>query len=183
MVGSTLSSLTGAALRLTTEHIAAYEGFEHDLGSPRSKAYNFNVRRMVVHIAMLEYLRSPPEGFQEIILQHFRLKSRAIRAQLDKWVAEDDGSGLHHDSMLAIRDPRVSSSSAAALAATAARAGGHSSATGAAFRADVEAVKGYLVRLEKGEDIFTKDAAGPSAVSASSSASIGTKKAKTKAKK
>ena len=180
---SALLGLAGDALGLTDNRVAASIGFEHDLGSARSKSYNFNVRRMVVHIAMLDYLRSPPEGFEEIILQHFRLKSRAICTQLDKWVAEDDGGALHHDSMNAIRDYRGSSAGAAASATAASQAGGTSSAAGAAFRADVEAVKGFLVRLEKGEDIFAKDAAAAAAVVSSSSASVGTKKAKTKAKK
>lgn len=49
---------------------------------------------MAAHIAMLEYLKSPPEGFEDIIETHFRFKSRSLRAQLEKWLAEDDGKPL-----------------------------------------------------------------------------------------
>jgi hypothetical protein len=65
---------------------------------------------MVVYIAMLDLLKNPPEGFKDIIEIHFRLKSRAIRDQLDTWLKEDDGNGLYKDSMQAIHGTRASSS-------------------------------------------------------------------------
>lgn len=122
-------------------------GFERDLGTARSKAYNANVRRMVAHIAMLEYLKKAPEGFEHIVSTHFRLKARAISAQLDKWLADDDQKQLHHDSMSAIYSARQAAAPAPATAA-----GG----SGQAFMNDVTAIKGYLARLEKGEDIYAK---------------------------
>jgi len=54
---------------------------------------------MVVHIAMLDYLKNPPQGFEDIIKTHFRLKARYLRKQLDKWLEEDDGKPLYADSM------------------------------------------------------------------------------------
>lgn len=80
-----------------------FAGFEKDVGSATSKTYNANVRRMVAHISMLEYLKHPPEGFEEIIKTHFRLKARYLRKQLDKWLEEDDGKQLYADSMSATR--------------------------------------------------------------------------------
>jgi hypothetical protein len=98
---------------------------------------------MNVHIAMLEYLKNPPEGFEEIIATHFRYKARAISRQLDTWVEEDDGKALCSDSMSAIHRNAQPVSAAA-------------SGSGSAFAKDVDLVKGYLARLEKGEDIFAK---------------------------
>lgn len=42
-------------------------------------------------LKMLGNLKNPPEPFAEIIRTHFRLKSRSISAQLDQWLAQDDG--------------------------------------------------------------------------------------------
>lgn len=40
---------------------------------------------------MLGNLKNPPEPFADIIRTHFRLKARSITAQLDNWLAQDDG--------------------------------------------------------------------------------------------
>ena len=40
---------------------------------------------------MLGNINNPPEPFAEIIRTHFRLKARSIAAQLDQWLAQDDG--------------------------------------------------------------------------------------------
>jgi hypothetical protein len=42
-------------------------------------------------LQMLGNLKNPPEPFAEIIRTHFRLKARSIAAQLDQWLAQDDG--------------------------------------------------------------------------------------------
>lgn len=46
---------------------------------------------------MLGNLQSPPEPFEDIIRTHFRLKSKEISKQLDKWLAEDDGHPTSSD--------------------------------------------------------------------------------------
>lgn len=102
---------------------------------------------MVVHIAMLEYLKNEaPEGFGEVIDTHFRLKAKAIKAQLDKWLAEDDKAPLVADSMSSIH---VGRSSAAGVAGVA------GSGSGSQFAREVGQVKEILDRLERGEDIRT----------------------------
>jgi len=60
-------------------------------GSPQSRAYSANVRRMVVKTAMLGNLKNPPEPFIDIIRTHFRLKARSIFSQLDDWLSKEDG--------------------------------------------------------------------------------------------
>ncbi|KDQ17329.1 hypothetical protein BOTBODRAFT_30149 [Botryobasidium botryosum FD-172 SS1] len=70
-------------------------GWANGAGTASSRAYSANVRRMVVHTAMLGNLKNPPEPFEDIIRTHFRLKGRAIEAQLDKWLDDDDGETMH----------------------------------------------------------------------------------------
>ncbi|KAF7352807.1 Baculoviral IAP repeat-containing protein 6 [Mycena venus] len=66
-------------------------GWANSAGTPQSRAYSANVRRMVVRTAMLGNLQNPPEPFADIIRTHFRLKAKSIAAQLDQWVSLDDG--------------------------------------------------------------------------------------------
>ncbi|KAK7061704.1 Baculoviral IAP repeat-containing protein 6 [Favolaschia claudopus] len=66
-------------------------GWAESAGTPQSRSYSANVRRMVVKTAMLGNLQNPPEPFGDIIRTHFRLKAKSISAQLDQWLAQDDG--------------------------------------------------------------------------------------------
>jgi len=101
-------------------------------GTPSSSAYSANVRRMVVNTAMLGNLKNPPEPFADVIRTHFRLKARAISAQLDDWLAKDDGRPI---------DPAGSG------------APPHVGATGSgsgAFKKDVDELKRCLQELDSG---------------------------------
>lgn len=84
---------------------------------------------------MLGNLKAPPEPFEDIIRTHFRLKARSISAQLDRWLAQDDGrptagdgGGSYHQS---------------------GRAGGSSNE----LRKDVDELKRLMTKLQNGEDI------------------------------
>ncbi|KAJ3999011.1 hypothetical protein F5050DRAFT_1893090 [Lentinula boryana] len=72
-------------------------GWASSAGTPQSKAYSANCRRMVVRIAMLDALQNPPEPFEEVIRTHFRLKAHSIQEQMDDWLNEDDGRALVPD--------------------------------------------------------------------------------------
>jgi len=72
-------------------------GWANDVGSAASKAYSANVRRMCVHTAMLGNLKNPPEPFADVIRTHYRLKAKTVSAQLDEWLALDDGSSTSGD--------------------------------------------------------------------------------------
>ncbi|KAH9833805.1 ubiquitin conjugating enzyme family protein [Rhodofomes roseus] len=69
-------------------------GWAQSGGTPQSRAYSANVRRMVVKTAMLGNLKNPPEPFEDVIRTHFRLKAKSIMAQLDQWLAIDDGKPI-----------------------------------------------------------------------------------------
>ncbi|EGG03790.1 uncharacterized protein MELLADRAFT_65352 [Melampsora larici-populina 98AG31] len=72
-------------------------GWSKMSGTPESKAYNLNVRRMVVDDAMIGSIKNPNPAFADVIKTHFRLKSQVIKDQLDQWLQEDDGQALRPD--------------------------------------------------------------------------------------
>ena len=62
-------------------------------GNDRSAEYNDSTRLNCARFAMLEMLRSPPLGFEEVVRTHFRLRREFIKEQLASWVAESGKVG------------------------------------------------------------------------------------------
>jgi baculoviral IAP repeat-containing protein 6 len=65
-------------------------------GRTQCRQYNENIRMQTVRWAMIDQLKNPSPGFEEIIKSHFRLKKELILEQMDTWTAEfvahaDDG--------------------------------------------------------------------------------------------
>ncbi|KAI0711061.1 ubiquitin conjugating enzyme family protein [Cerioporus squamosus] len=108
-------------------------GWANSGGTPKSIAYSANVRRMVVRTAMLGNLKAPPEPWADVIRTHFRLKAKSVMAQLDKWLAEDDGAPTISDGAFHGKIPGGGSSNG--------------------FAEDVAELKGLLAKLQRGEDI------------------------------
>ncbi|TFK93617.1 ubiquitin conjugating enzyme family protein [Polyporus arcularius HHB13444] len=108
-------------------------GWANSGGTPKSTAYSANVRRMVVRTAMLGNLKAPPEPWGDVIRTHFRLKAKSISAQLDKWLAEDDGAPTLSDGALNGKYPGGASSNG--------------------FAEDVAELKGLFAKLQAGENI------------------------------
>lgn len=80
---------------------------------------------------MLGNLKTPPEPFGDVIRTHYRLKAQAISAQLDKWLALDDGKPISGDAFnISGRNDSSSSSSA--------------------FKKDVEEMQNLLKHLQEG---------------------------------
>ncbi|KAH8092454.1 ubiquitin conjugating enzyme family protein [Cristinia sonorae] len=104
-------------------------------GTPASKAYSANVRRMVVKTAMLGNLKNPPEPFTDVIRTHFRIKAQSIIKQLDDWLEQDDGKLTSGENSGHTRAPNGDDPN------------------GNGLRADVDELKELLLRLENGEDI------------------------------
>lgn len=67
-------------------------GYESSMGTPdgtrQSISYSENIRDGTVRIAMIDQLRNPPKGFEEVTRNHFLMKRDEIVQQLDTWVAE-----------------------------------------------------------------------------------------------
>ena len=81
---------------------------------------------------MLGNLKNPPEPFGDIVRTHFRLKARSISAQVDQWLAQDDGQPTANDG-----------------ASTGCMRGGiGSSANG--MQTDIEELKRFLKQLQDG---------------------------------
>ncbi|KAI0092127.1 ubiquitin conjugating enzyme family protein [Irpex rosettiformis] len=122
-------------------------GWADCAGTPQSKQYSANVRRMVVRTAvsflsvveamyrwqMLGNLKNPPEPFEGVIRTHFRLKARSIMKQLDDWLALDDGRAIQSDGMAARGQAAVGSSQG--------------------LLNDVSELKGILQRLSEGGSV------------------------------
>ncbi|KAG6378918.1 hypothetical protein JVT61DRAFT_13203 [Boletus reticuloceps] len=108
-------------------------GWANGGGTPQSKAYSANVRRMVVRTAMLGNLKALPEPFSDVIRTHYRLKARAISSQLDKWLAMDDGKPISGDAF------NISG-----------RLGGESGSSSSAFKKDIEEMQSLLKQLQDG---------------------------------
>ncbi|CAE6535399.1 unnamed protein product [Rhizoctonia solani] len=104
-------------------------GWSSGGGTPASKAYSANVRRMVVHTAMLGNLKTPPEPFADVVTTHFRLKARSLFKQLDEWLELDDGRPL--DGPNGGGQPNTTGTGA-----------------GQALRRDVQELKSLLLKLD-----------------------------------
>ncbi|EEB91238.1 hypothetical protein MPER_10436 [Moniliophthora perniciosa FA553] len=110
-------------------------GWASSGGTPQSKAYSANVRRMVVKTAMLGNLKNPPEPFGDVIRTHFRLKAKSISKQLDQWLLEDDSRPTTGESGYESGIRRAESTS------------------DNGFKKDIDELKSLLRRLEAGDDI------------------------------
>jgi hypothetical protein len=102
---------------------------------------------MVVHVSMLEYLKNPPSGFEDIIKTHFRLKARYLKKQLDRWLEEDDGKSLYADSMSSATSGAYLAGSSAATATAAVDGSKKPGHPLSAFAKDIEEVKTLLEKL------------------------------------
>ncbi|KAG8900213.1 hypothetical protein FRB99_006183 [Tulasnella sp. 403] len=142
-------------------------GWANGGGSPASIAYSANVRRMVVHTAMLGNIKNPPEPWKDIILTHFRLKAKSITKQLDEWLKIDDGKVL-------------SGTGAAYVPGNGASGNQSAGPSGNGFRNNVEELKSLLAALSRGEDITTRASASqanaltPSGTAAASQTNLNT---------
>lgn len=79
-------------------------GYERQMGTPQgdeaNRKYNEVIRVATVEFAMLEMLRRPPVGFEEVVRSHFYLKSAFIKQQCDQWLAEGKSSSAHYARLL-----------------------------------------------------------------------------------
>ncbi|WWC95452.1 hypothetical protein V866_002316 [Kwoniella sp. B9012] len=88
------------SLILCEEPYTNEPGWANDAGTSASNAYSANVRRMVLVDAMGNNIKNPPHPFENEINTHFRLKSKSIRQQIEKWKELDDGKGISGDSFM-----------------------------------------------------------------------------------
>lgn len=73
------------------EPVVNEPGWASYRGKPGSKAYNKNLRRQTVRLAMVNQIRDPPTPWKDVIRGHFKRKRVALKRQLQEWLDEDDG--------------------------------------------------------------------------------------------
>ncbi len=81
------------ALILIDEPYFNEPGYQNSMGTPtgqaQSRAYNENIQKQNVRYAIIEQIKNPPRGYEEIIHKHFSLQKVRILDTIEKW---KDGS-------------------------------------------------------------------------------------------
>jgi len=67
-----------------------------DFGKRKSKEYNENIYPNTIKYAMLDMIKNPPSGLEEIIKNHFKLKKEDIIITINKWHIELTESCSHN---------------------------------------------------------------------------------------
>lgn len=76
------------------------EGFGHannkgtQSGEEASARYNNTIRLATVRHAMIDHLRSPPRGFEEVTVRHFSLCRQRLTVQARRWMVEARGTSI-----------------------------------------------------------------------------------------
>lgn len=69
-------------------------GYEKQLntlqGQAKSKSYNNNIQYENIRWAMIDQIKNPPHGYEEVVKNHFKLKKNDIINVVDKWNSESD---------------------------------------------------------------------------------------------
>jgi len=55
-------------------------------GEKKNEAYSNIVRYGNILYAMIEQIKNPPKGFEEVIKRHFYLKKKPILKEVNKWI-------------------------------------------------------------------------------------------------
>ncbi|KAA3676269.1 uncharacterized protein DEA37_0008935 [Paragonimus westermani] len=79
------------SLILVSEPYFNEPGYECNYGTPlgkhESQRYNAGVRADTLRWSILDQLRHPSPGFEQVIFHHFQLKKCAIIDQIERWIA------------------------------------------------------------------------------------------------
>jgi hypothetical protein len=66
--------------------------YQQTMGTPSgqasSKSYNGNIREQTVRWGMIEMLKNPPKGFENVVKMHFKLRKQSISRQITRWAEE-----------------------------------------------------------------------------------------------
>lgn len=86
------------------------EGFGHENmrnteeGILGSKRYNNSLRLATLRYAIIDQLKHPPRGFEEVAKRHFSLCRKRLLAQAKSWTMDAEGSTLHKRFLRAYRE-------------------------------------------------------------------------------
>ena len=69
-------------------------GYEREMntsiGQSKSKTYNNNIQYENIRWGMINQILNPPNGYEEVVKNHFKLKHNDIIKVIDKWILESD---------------------------------------------------------------------------------------------
>jgi len=77
------------------------EGFGHEgmrnsaAGKEGSIRYNNTLRLATLRHAVIDHLKSPPRGFEEVTKRHFSMCRKRLLVQARSWMAEAEGLSIH----------------------------------------------------------------------------------------
>lgn len=81
-------------------------GYEKSMGTTsgdlESKRYNRNIRSQNINFAMIDMIKNPPKGFEDIVTLHFRLKKDIIANETGLWLADDPTLSSKRDTLLSM---------------------------------------------------------------------------------
>lgn len=65
-------------------------GYEHEAGTPEGEGKNYAYQNIVkyanIKYAMIEQMKTPTKGFEEIIRKHFWIKKEEIMTEVTQWL-------------------------------------------------------------------------------------------------
>jgi ubiquitin-protein ligase len=81
-------------------------GYERSMGTTQGDAsttkYNQNIRLQNITFAMIDMMKNPPKGFEEIVKLHFTLKKDIIIKETRQWANEDPSINHRLNTLLAL---------------------------------------------------------------------------------
>ena len=82
-----------SSLILVAEPYFNEPGYQNSQGTPNgdkySLDYNKNIRKQNVRYGMIEHLKNPPIGFEDVVHNHFMIQKDIIKTNITKWMNED----------------------------------------------------------------------------------------------
>jgi baculoviral IAP repeat-containing protein 6 len=81
-------------------------GFEKTIntneGNKKSKSYNKNIHSKTIELAMINMINNPPQGFEEVIQEHFKMKKDEILKTTSIWNDNNENVNIMRNNLIKI---------------------------------------------------------------------------------
>jgi baculoviral IAP repeat-containing protein 6 len=81
-------------------------GFEKiintDEGNKNSKLYNKNIHSKTIELAMINMINKPPQGFEDVVKEHFKMKKDEILKTTSIWNNNNDDVNIMRNNLIKI---------------------------------------------------------------------------------
>lgn len=75
-----------------------------DMGKKNSFNYNDNIRLETIKVGMIKMLENPPESYETVVREHFRLKKDEIINIIEKWASESNNKEEFNNSIIKLKN-------------------------------------------------------------------------------